>query len=61
MTIYEAHLILSLPSSAPREDICAAHRKLIKRLHPDGGGSSYLASQINQAKPLLLKQAKAQT
>lgn len=46
--------ILGLDTSAGRSDIIAAHRKLIQRVHPDRGGSSYLAAQLNEAKRILL-------
>jgi hypothetical protein len=50
----EALSILGLPEDASDEDIVAAHRKLIQKLHPDRGGNDYLASKINQAKDFLL-------
>ena len=57
MTINEAQLILGVPSNPTPAQIRAAYIKLIKRLHPDAGGWSYLASMVNQARALLLKQS----
>ena len=50
----EAYQVLGLQPGASDEDIKAAHRELMKAVHPDHGGSSYLAARINQARDLLL-------
>ena len=47
--------ILGLSQDATDKLIKEAHRKLISGMHPDHGGSDYLAAQINQAKDFLLK------
>jgi DnaJ-class molecular chaperone len=59
MTVDEAYLVLGLSRAATREDVHTAHRNLMKRFHPDQGGSTYLASQVNEAKDVLLKHIKA--
>lgn len=55
MTVMEAYKILGLTPPVAKQDIVLAHKKLMQKMHPDRGGSDYLASQINLAKDLLLK------
>lgn len=54
MTREEAALILGVPVDAAEEAVRAAHRNLIRKNHPDAGGSDYLAAKINQARDVLL-------
>jgi hypothetical protein len=51
----EALAVLGLAEGATSDEIRAAHRRLIQRMHPDVGGSADLAARINQAKDVLLR------
>ena len=54
MTRDEALSLFGLPSDATEKDIRAAYKRLMKQVHPDTGGSAYLAAKVNEAKDLLL-------
>jgi hypothetical protein len=55
MSRAEAFKVLGLEEGATEEQVRAAHRRLILQIHPDKGGTSYLAAKINEAKDVLLR------
>jgi hypothetical protein len=54
MTVEEAWQVLGLQPGADADAIRAAHRRLMRGAHPDGGGSDWLAARVNQARDVLL-------
>ena len=55
MSRLQAFEVLGLPESASAADIIRAHRTLMKKFHPDHGGSTALAARVNQAKDVLMQ------
>lgn len=54
MTREHALEVLNLKEGASREEILSSYRELIRKVHPDRGGSSYLAAEVNRARDVLL-------
>lgn len=55
MTEEEAYQVLGLEKGASAEAINRSHRELMKKIHPDQGGTTYLATRVNQARDILLQ------
>jgi curved DNA-binding protein CbpA len=59
MSAAEALEILGIKAGATEQDIRATYNRLMKRVHPDVGGSAYFSKQLNAARDLLLRQLGA--
>ena len=58
MRASEARALLGVGEGASLDDIRAAHRRLIARVHPDAGGSAGLATRVNTARDALIAELK---
>ncbi|NHK27291.1 DnaJ domain-containing protein [Parvularcula flava] len=58
MEISEAYSVLGLKEGASLEEVDNAYKRLIGQLHPDRGGTDYLAAKLNEARDVLRHQLK---
>jgi DnaJ family protein C protein 19 len=58
MSRAEAYAVLGLHPGASEAEIRAAHKRLMRAVHPDGGGSDWVAARVNQARDVLLGRAR---
>lgn len=56
----KARRMLGVGATASREEIIAAHRRLVAKVHPDAGGSEGLAAELNAARDTLLRTVNGQ-
>jgi len=61
MTIAEAAAVLGVTPDAGVDEITAAYRKLISQIHPDRGGTDYLAAKINEARELMMARLEGES
>ena len=54
----EARELLNIHVGATAQEIRAAHRRMMTRVHPDAGGSAGLASRVNAARDILIAELK---
>ena len=54
LSLKESYEILGIDENAPLEVIIKSHKELIRKLHPDKGGSSYLSARVNEARDIIL-------
>jgi type IV secretion system protein VirD4 len=59
MSASQALEILGLSAGTTEQDVRAAYNRLMKRVHPDVGGSTYFSKQLNAARDVLLMQVRA--
>jgi curved DNA-binding protein CbpA len=61
MSVAQALEILGIRAGASEHDIHVAYNRLMKRVHPDLGGSAYFSKELNAAREALLKPLRAET
>lgn len=57
LSVSEACEVLGVSPDCSREEVIAAHRRLMQKIHPDRGGNDYLAAKVNEAKSVMLARA----